>query len=55
MTTLLGISTKQYIALQHFENFYKSRKNEGVKQIEKNQDIVEAKELFACWDEERRG
>lgn len=25
MTTLLGISNKQYLALQNFENFYRSR------------------------------
>ena len=55
MTTLLGISNKQYLALQNFENFYRSRKNFGLEQMEKNQDMVLGKELFACWDPERRG
>ena len=36
MTTLLGISNKQYLTLQNFENFYRSRKNLGLEQMEKN-------------------
>ena len=55
MTSLLGISNKQYLALQSFESFYKSRKNCGLEQMEKNQELGLGKELFACWDPERRG
>lgn len=38
-TTLMGVSTKQWVAIQNFEKFYKSRKNKGMGQIEKNKDI----------------
>jgi len=55
MTSLLGISKTQYIALQHFEKFYITRQNHGINQIEKNQNVVLAKELFACWDQSRLG
>lgn len=55
MTSLLGITKTQFIALQHFERFYLSRRNHGIKQIEKNQSLVLAKELFACWDQSRLG
>jgi Ca2+-binding EF-hand superfamily protein len=55
MTTLLGITNRQYLALQSFERYYKTRQNYGLEQMEKNQDMVLGKELFACWDPERRG
>lgn len=55
MTTLLGLTQSQWVAVLQFEEFYKSRKNEGLGQIEKNNDLVLAKELFACWDKKRLG
>ena len=55
MTSLLGITRGQYIATQSFERFYKSRQNYGLEQMEKNKDLVMAKELFNCWDESRLG
>lgn len=39
----------------NFEKFYKSRKNCGIEQIDKNKYLVIGKELFACWDTSRRG
>jgi hypothetical protein len=50
MTELLGVTNEQYIVMQEFEKYYLSRKNLGIEQMEKNQDLVVAKELFACWD-----
>ncbi len=41
--------------MQEFEKYYLSRKNLGIEQMEKNQDLVVAKELFACWDQKRFG
>lgn len=50
MTSHLGISKTQYIAILHFEEFYKSRKNAGLNLIEKNASLAMAKQLFTCWD-----
>lgn len=55
MTSLLGVTTRQYNAIVKFERFYTSRKNQGMNQLDKMSDIVLAKELFACWDEKRLG
>ena len=55
MTSLLGVTTRQYNAIVKFERFYKSRQNKGMNQLEKMSDIVLAKELFACWDDKRLG
>ena len=50
ITSLLGVTRSQYMAIQHFEKFYKSRKNHGIEQMDKNNDLVMVKQLFACWD-----
>lgn len=55
MTSLLGINNTQYLAMVNFEQFYKNRKNHGLEQVDKNKDLVIGKELFACWDVDRRG
>lgn len=55
MSNLLGITMTQYLATVHFEKYYKQQQNLGLNQIEKNQDIKVAKELFACWDRSRLG
>ena len=39
MTNLMGITKAEYLAVSAFEQFYKSRQNEGMNAIEKNQDI----------------
>lgn len=36
MTNLLRVTKHQYLAIQKFEKFYKSRKNQGLKQMDKN-------------------
>ena len=43
------------MAIQKFEEFYKSRQNCGLDQIDKNKDLVMVKALFACWDPDRLG
>lgn len=52
---MLGITNDQYLAIIEFEKFYKSRQNQGLNQIEKNQDIDLAKKLFTAWDLSREG
>ena len=55
MATLLGINRTQFLAIKHFEKFYKTHKNQGFLTVEKNIDIEKAKELFNAWDIDRKG
>lgn len=55
MASLLGITVNQYLAMEEFEKFYKSRQSKGLKGTENNSDVVIAKELFGCWDRSRLG
>ena len=41
--------------MKHFETYYTKRQNHGLNQIEKNQSLVDAKELFNAWDTSRMG
>ena len=52
---MLGITPMQFVALNEFEKYYRKKKNLGLVQIEKNQDIVIARELFLCWDTAKLG
>lgn len=55
LTSIFGLTNTQFLALRHFDKFYESRKNQGLEQIEKNQDLMLAKTLFSCWDTKRMG
>lgn len=55
ITSLLGVTNQQYLTILYFENYYRSRKNQGLRSIEKNQDVVLAKNLFQVWDTKRDG
>ena len=55
ITSLLGVTNQQYLTVQRFENFYRSRRNKGLLSIEKNQDVVLAKNLFQVWDTKHDG
>ena len=52
---LLGMTNEQFLASQEFNNYYRVHQNEGLEQIDKNKDLMLAKDLFACWDKKRFG
>jgi hypothetical protein len=41
--------------MKHFEKYYVSHQNHGLNQMEKNQELIQAKELFNAWDINRIG
>jgi len=55
MTSLMGISKTQYLAILEFEKFYLNKQNDGIKSLQKRENIETAKQLFACWDIQRYG